>query len=77
MKREKRLPRPRARQPGQIRLAKRRWPPECMELPGTVAQIERGVSEETQRARDAHGAEMLLPVGGALIVVPASGSRDP
>ena len=68
MKRAKRLPRPRAH--GRSRQAKASWPPKCFALPDSVEAIERGITPAIQRARDRHAADLLLPIGGALVAVP-------
>ena len=52
------------------RKLKRRWPPKCMELPGTVEAIERGITAAVQKDRDRYGPDLLLPIGGALVAVP-------
>ena len=41
-----------------------------MELPGSVEEIEKGVTAKQQKARDRYGADLLLPIDGALVAVP-------
>jgi len=43
------------------------WPPKCMELPATVAEIEAGVTTDVQAERDKH--VVLLPCAGRLVAV--------
>lgn len=43
------------------------WPPECFTLPGSVEEIERGVTDEQHAAHDAY---TLAPLGGRLVPVP-------
>ena len=63
MKRTARTRGPGARQRRQTREAKRRWPPPAFQLPGSVAAIERGVTDEQQAARNARCAESDPPAG--------------